>query len=307
MDDPIEIGHCVNRDFTVWQRSVHRLTSYAVLASVAGTGFIAVALALAHSVLTNTSGVASVGPLDVELPDAMVFVMLIAAVMLTVSSVVQSGLRKVDAILVRLRLTEVSNACDPPMPARVLMSERFLMEGWTHWVASLVQALGFSAILVWLGGPLVFLGILMGALIAVAIGRRFFGRALVASTAFLDAQRNANSLQRRAQTDRTLDDEVGDALSLVTAAVYRRDNEAFRLTSGAVAFLSISIIICSLAPALLSMPSGSLPVYLIVFLMWRQRVIDSVTTLGMLAWTLTVWRDAPNPTFFDEPGAVDFA
>lgn len=295
----------MSRDFGVWQRSVWDLTSYAVLASLIGTGLLYITIALAQSALTGSVGSARVGPFTMDLPDATALVLVLAAILLTVSSVVQSWLRKVDAVLVRHRLRRVSASADEPLPTRTLMSERFLMEGWTQWVTSVVQALGFSFLLVWAGGLSAVVGVLGAAGLATLVGRHFFKRAKEASEAFLDAQREATRLQRVAANDSEAGLGVPAALTRVTDAVYRRDNEAFRLPAGWMAVLSLGLIAAAIIPAVVAVQAAALPLYLIVLLMWRQRAIDAVTTLGVLAWTLTVWRTAPTTVALDETGLAD--
>ena len=144
-------------------------------------------LAVAQSALTGTNMRARLGPVSFDLPDTTVLVLLLAAVLLTLSSVVQSWLRKFDAILVRRRLTFVLQSASANVPTRVLMSERILMEGWTHWVTAVIQATGFSALLLWVAGPWVTSGILVAAVIAILVGRRFFTKATAASEDFIAA------------------------------------------------------------------------------------------------------------------------
>lgn len=294
----------MDRDFAAWRRSVWDLTAYATLASLIGTGLIAVTLGFAQAALTGGTGTAGFGPVELDLPDATVLVLVLAAALLTVSSVVQTWLRKVDAVLVRRRLLSVTQT-DDPLPTRMLMSERFLMEGWTNWVTSLVQAAGFSLLLVWAGGPWTLAGIAVAAGIGIVIGRRFFGRATSASENFLAAQQQANALQKQAVDDPTAAGEVPAALDRVTQAVYRRDNEAFRLAAGSMTLLSIGMIAAAVLPAILTVDQTSLALYLIVLLMWRQRAIDAVTTVGMLAWTLAVWNDSATMSTLDESGFAD--
>lgn len=282
-------------DFRLWSRQVRGLTLVAVGASIIATAVVGLALAVAHSALTG-GDLASLPTWQPDLPSGTVAVLVLAVILLTLASVIQSLLRKVDAMLVRRRLSELMNQAEPVAP-RLAMSERFLMEGWTHWVSAVVQALGFSLILAWLGGVAPALGVVAACLLAAVVGRRHFRRAEAASSAFLDVQQSVNAaaaLRRRAnrRPDSDADTSPTDIDPLALAdAVYRRDNEAFRLPALAMTVLSVGIVVATLVPALVTL-SSELPLYLIVLLIWRQRMIDAVTTVGTFAWTLCVWRRA---------------
>lgn len=293
----------MTRRFAVWVKEVRSLTIVAVLASVFATAVVGATLALAHRALMNPSDLGTWGLKQGESATISVTLLVLVAILLTLASVLQSLLRKVDALLVRRRLRDFVADNGLVAPRRA-MAERFLMEGWTLWVSSVVQAVGFSVILIWLGNGFTFFGIAAALMLAARMSQLFFKKATKASVEFLKVQQQLNAKPARRQLSETkiLLDSAESRLfreGAFVEAVYRRDNEAFRLSAGMMAILSIGILILPVIPALLSI-SADLPIFLIVLLMWRQRLLDAVTTIGPFAWTLAIWRRSG-----EGPGAVD--
>lgn len=288
----------VPRSFREWSRSVLPLSVAAISASLVGTAVVALILAVAQAAISgrDPGGLASLGPWTIDLPDETATLLVLAMLLLTLASVIQSLLRRVDASIVRRRLRSViaESTGTARLNQRELLAERFLMEGWTGWVSATVQALGYSVILAWVGGPVEWLGLLLAAAIAVGVALHFFRGALGASASFFAAQERARELERRRRSPResTTDDEVASVMTGISDAVYRRDTEVFRLSATANVILSLGILGAAVLPAVFTLSDSALPLFLIVLIIWRQRVMEAVTSVGLLAWTLTLWRDA---------------
>ena len=96
-----------------------------------------------------------------------------------------------------------------------------------------------------------------------------------------------------------------DESMAVNQAIYRRDNEVFRMSVFWTTVVSLASIGCVLAPALVASTPESLSLILIVLFLWRQRLLDTVASLGRLAWTKTVWQSATGTSFTDLLDAAD--
>lgn len=286
------------RSFRVWVRTVVRPSFAAILASLIGTSVIAMILALAQATINSRAngGSAALGPWRVDLPDQTALLLCLAAVLLTLASVIQSLLRRFDAGIVRRRLRQViaEAAGTDRLHQRELLAERFLLEGWTGWVSATVQALGYSAILAVAGGAVEVIGLVVAMGIAALVALRFFSRATDASRSFFIAQAAARDLDKRRHRrgDEPSEAEVVDVMTDISEAVFRRDTEVFRMPAGANAILSLGILTAAVLPALFTLDDAALPLFLVTLIIWRQRVMDAVGSVGPLAWTMTMWKDA---------------
>jgi hypothetical protein len=294
------------RSFRAWSRSVMPLSIAAIGASLVGTGIVALILGVAQAAISGreTGGLTSIGPWKIELPDETATLLVMAIVLITLVSVIQSLLQRFDASIVRRRLRSVISESTvlERLNQRELLAERFLMEGWTGWVSNTVQAVGYSVILAWVGGPIEWLGLAVALSISAAVALRFFRNASDASASFFIAQVQARELERRRRSPRekTTDDEVVTVMTGISDAVYRRDTEVFRLSAMVNIILSLGILAAAVLPAVFTLSETALPLFLIVLIIWRQRMMDAVTSVGLLAWTLTLWRDAGLSTTLTE-------
>lgn len=291
--------------FRAWVRSSSRVTLAASCASVVGAFVLAATLGAAHSVIyRNQPGDwISWGPIHVDRPDSTVAILVMAALLLTLSSVVQSLLRSFDAIVVRHRLRRFAaqQQAAGVFSARSLMAERYLLEGWTRFVSGLVQAAAYSVLLIRVAGASQILGLAGVAVIAVSVGVSFFRRARSASIDFLTAQHRATAAEQQRRRTRGAgagdgdEDGDGDLHTLmlgVSDAVYRRDTQAFRLSASRMAVLSTGAVACVVIPAFLTLGDDQLTLFLISLFIWRSRVIEAVSSVGHFTWTLCLWRDA---------------
>jgi hypothetical protein len=282
------------------------LSIAAIGASLVGTGIVALILGVAQAAISGreTGGLTSIGPWKIELPDETATLLVMAIVLITLVSVIQSLLQRFDASIVRRRLRSVISESTvlERLNQRELLAERFLMEGWTGWVSNTVQAVGYSVILAWVGGPIEWLGLAVALSISAAVALRFFRNASDASASFFIAQVQARELERRRRSPRekTTDDEVVTVMTGISDAVYRRDTEVFRLSAMVNIILSLGILAAAVLPAVFTLSETALPLFLIVLIIWRQRMMDAVTSVGLLAWTLTLWRDAGLSTTLTE-------
>ena len=288
--------------FRTWVRTSAKVTMAASCASVVGAFVLAATLGAAHSVIyRNRPGDwISWGPIHVDRPDSTVAILVMAGLLMTLSSVVQSLLRAFDALVVRRRLREFAalQKSTGVFSARSLMAERYLLEGWTRLVSGLVQAVVYSALLVGIAGAPQLLGLAGVLLIAGSIGVSFFRRARAASIDFLAAQHQATAAEQQRRRGHANSDP-GDLHSLmleVSDAVYRRDTRAFRLSSVAMAFLSTGSVACVVIPAFLTLGEEQLTLFLVSLFIWRSRVIEVVSSVGHFTWTLCLWRDAGSVT-----------
>jgi hypothetical protein len=284
------------RSFSTWVRSVAGLSLAASGASLFGTGVIAGVLWFAHAATTlQSSETFSVGPWTFNLPNQTESLLVAAAILLTLASVIQSLLAKLDAAIVKRRLDDFATkeSALRSFSTRELMAERYLLEGWTGWISATVQAIGFSALLAWIGGPPELLGVMVAAGITIAIAVKFFTTAVRASENFLAAQRAGTDIRRRAEKhDVPTQTEAMERMKQLSSAVYRRDTETFRLSGPLTFVLSLGIMVAAIVPAFLTSDRGSPALLLIILFLWRQRVIAAVMALGPLAWTLSMWRSA---------------
>lgn len=288
-----------SRSFRIWSKSVLRLSFAASAASVGGTIVVALILALAHTAVTGTrqeSGLADFGPWKIALPSETGILLVLAIIMLTLASLVQTTLRRVDALIVRKRLRIlISNSTgNVPLNQRDLLAERYLLEGWTGWLSNTIQASGYSLLLAWIGGPVEWLGMLLAISISAVIAVQFFYRASDASKAFFLSQAKARDVEVRGrkQENTPSSEDVRGAMTGVSDAVFRRDTEVFRLPVVLSTLLSIGILVSAIVPAVFTQSESALPLFLIVLIIWRQRVMDAVSSVGVFAWTLTLWRKA---------------
>lgn len=294
------------RSFRAWSRSVMPLSIAAIGASLVGTGIVALILGVAQAAISGreTGGLTSIGPWKIDLPDETATLLVMAIVLITLVSVIQSLLQRFDASIVRRRLGSVisESSVIERLNQRELLAERFLMEGWTGWVSNTVQAVGYSVILAWVGGPIEWLGLAVALSISAVVALRFFRNASDASASFFIAQVQARELERRRRSPRekTTDDEVVTVMTGISDAVYRRDTEVFRLSAMVNIILSLGILAAAVLPAVFTLSETALPLFLIVLIIWRQRMMDAVTSVGLLAWTLTLWRDAGVSTALTE-------
>ncbi|MEN9505623.1 MAG: hypothetical protein RI958_1549 [Actinomycetota bacterium] len=308
-------GSAPERSFRVWVRSALGVTIAASGASVVGTFVLAATLGAAHSVTRrNEPGEwISWGPIDIDRPDSTVIILVMAALLMTLASVVQSLLRAFDAVVVRRRLRQFTAArrADRPLSARTLMAERYLLEGWTRWVSGLVQALAYSVLLVMIAGPTQLIGLLGVVVLVAATSLSFFRRARDASLHFLAAQRQANAADMRRRRRNGNDDSAADdyqtLLLGVSDAVYRRDTQAFRLAAVPLAVLSVGSVVCVVVPAFLTVGDSTLTLFLITLFIWRARVIELVSSVGHFTWTLCLWRDAGAEPALHEAGDAAMA
>lgn len=286
------------RSFRTWVRSASQVTFAASAASVTGAFVLASTLAAAHSVTRrqDPNEWISWGPLHIDRPDSTVSILLMAALLLTMASVIQSLLHAFDAVVVRHRLRQYSeqHRDEKELTTRTLMAERYLLEGWARLVSSTVQALAYSALLVVIAGPSQIIGLAGVLFICSAIGMSYFRTARTASLEFLEAQERANKVngERRRGNSQTSDEDMRAAIQGVSEAVYRRDTHAFRLSATKMAVLSSGVVASVLIPAFLSVNDQTLSLFLITLFIWRNRVIEAVSTIGHFTWTLCLWHDA---------------
>lgn len=294
MDVYLTIGELSQEDFRAWRRSVRNLTAAAVVASLVGTAIIGFTLALIQAVITQSGPLARLGAFSTMAGDSTVVVLALAVVILTLASLVQSWLRVFDSALVRRRLRELSHFRDPPLAPRMLLSERFLMEGWSNLVIASVQAIGFSLVLIWAGGWFVLVTIASTTLLVLVIARRFFRRATGTSLLFIKAQREAALAKRQADSDPEVQREASMAAAKMADAVYARDTKVFRLPAGFLTLLTIGILIVGIVPAIFLLSTDSMAIYFLTLILWRQRTVDAVAAIGPFAWNLAIWRDPFN-------------
>ncbi len=259
---------------------------------------LAATLGAAHSVTRRQAPGQwiSWGPLHIDRPDSTVSILLMAALLLTMASVIQSLLRAFDAVVVRHRLRQYSDQQQDQrgLTTRTLMAERYLLEGWARLVSNSVQALAYSALLVVIAGPSQIVGLIGVVTICAAIGLSYFRTARTASLEFLAAQNRANraNRERMREKDRKNDESMRAVMQDVSEAVYRRDTHAFRLPAAKMALLSSGVVVSVLIPAFLSVSDQTLSLFLITLFIWRNRVIEAVSSIGLFAWTLCLWHDA---------------
>lgn len=284
--------------FRTWVLGSFRVTAAASCASIIGAIVLAMTLGAAHSVIyRNRPGDwISWGPIHVDRPDSTVAILIVAAMLMTLSSVVQSLLRAFDAIVVRRRLREFSarQRTNGNFSTRSLMAERYLLEGWTRFVSGLVQAVAYSVLLVRVAGVSLLPGLAGVSVIAGSIGSSFFRRARAASVDFLGAQQRLTAAeQHRRRHNASSDPEDMHTLMLgVSDAVYRRDTQAFRLSASKMVLLSTGTVACVVIPAFLTLDEDQLTLFLISLFIWRSRVIEVVSSVGHFTWTLCLWHDA---------------
>lgn len=301
------------RSFRLWIHSAWRVTLAASGASVTGAFVLAATLGAAHSVTRREASGEwiSWGPLHIDHPDSTVLILLLAALLLTMASVIQSLLRSVDAVVVRHRLRQFSERHKEhkALTTRTLMAERYLLEGWARLVSSTVQALAYSALLVVIAGPSQILGLLGVLVICTVIGVSYFHTARSASEDFLAAQERANKADRESRRDKRQSSKeiMQIVMQEVSEAVYRRDTLAFRLSATKMALLSSGIVVSVLIPAFLQLSDQTLSLFLITLFIWRNRVIEAVSTIGHFAWTLCLWHNAGSAIDMTADGASESA
>jgi hypothetical protein len=280
----------VNRDFFLWIRQVRSLTLGSVLASLATTLAMGAAVAAANRLIREPSLQGSLTSASIQSEILLMVVAILIA--LTIASVLQSLSGKLDALLVRSRMRQYQLHAPNAAPRQV-MAERFLMEQWSNWISLTVQVIGFSLIMIGFGNLYVVLGIGGALLVTWFVGRAYFEGAFQESLAFLHTKQEITraSVRRPGARSTQLSDDFGyqaNSQVSLSEAVYKRDSAAFRISVGKVALLSGVTILLPLAPLGIATVS-SLPAFLIVLVIWRQRVIDMVRSLGVLAWTLALW------------------
>lgn len=276
--------------FKEWARQTRGLSVVACVSSLVGSLVVAVAIGLAHSA-TKQGEVQQVTLTFLGIryvaPDYAVSLVVSVTVLLTLAALVHSALARIDAGLIRRHLHAAIRRGQGGRPTAVVL-ERNLLASWTNELSSVVQLLVLSAALAYIGGWAEAFGMLIGLSVVVLVGVRFWGRALAASVAFLEA-RDLNRAARRVALTNGGDGGVAETEAGLVAAIFQRDTKALRLPALDTVLLSASLVLCAVIPMVSVPGSPSFVLAIVILLVWRQRGLDVVEGVGRLAWLVSSW------------------
>lgn len=275
--------------FRSWIISVACPSVTSVLANLIVTGVVSIMLLGAHQIVTQGTTWSTSPPKTDGLRDFSIQLLLVLILLLSLTSVLQTAVAKFDSLLIRRELRRAVNDVDPHVSGPELMAQRLVLETWFREISAAAQALGYSIVLAIVGGLAVGAGVIVALATCLAVASKFVRVARQASIRLQEARRTAQVQKRRRRVSAGADDKSAssqDSHALVDA-LYERDVKALRLPIGLTFILSLVLLGTALSTAILTTSPANLLVVLLVILVWRQRMLDCVQSLGPLTWSWT--------------------
>lgn len=169
---------------------------------------------------------------------------------------------------------------------RIIMNERFLLEGWINFIVNLTQFLLFLLFIVYLGGLQFLFGLVITMPLLFVTGRKYFKLASKYSVLFLEEQ---NSFSRNNRKNSESSNSQDSQRNSFLVSIYNRDIFSFRVP---VSYNLVSVLVLFLPIALITLLSSNKSLtttILLAALILRSQLFATFDSIGRLAWVLSLW------------------